>query len=102
MVVSDWNSEESLRACCKGVDVLVHLAAMNAVECAADPVAALIVNAVATTMLLEAAKKEKVRRFVYLSTAHFRGNMAAADSSLRNQPSGCGRCSHGRRSSGAD
>jgi UDP-glucose 4-epimerase len=74
MVVSDWNSEESLRACCKGVDVLVHLAAMNAVECAADPVAALIVNAVATTRLLEAAKKEKVRRFVYLSTAHVYGS----------------------------
>jgi UDP-glucose 4-epimerase len=57
-----------------GVDVIVHLAAMNAIECAADPVAALIVNAVATTRLLEAAKKEKVRRFVYLSTAHVYGS----------------------------
>ena len=72
--IVNWASNESLRASCAGVDVVVHLAAMNAGESAGDPVGALMINGVATVRLLEAAKAMGVRRFVYLSTAHVYGN----------------------------
>jgi UDP-glucose 4-epimerase len=74
IMVSDWAQEDTLRACCQGIDVIIHLAAMNSPDCEANPVEALAVNVLATARLLEAAKKEKVRRFVYLSTAHVYGS----------------------------
>jgi UDP-glucose 4-epimerase len=70
MVVADWESETSLQKICAGVDVIVHLAAMNAADCIANPVGALAMNGVATVRLLQAARSAGVRRFIYLSTAH--------------------------------
>jgi UDP-glucose 4-epimerase len=43
---------------------------MNAQDCAADPLAALEVNGLATARLIAAASRSRVRRFIYLSTAH--------------------------------
>lgn len=74
MAVIDWLSDGSLRTCCSGMDAIVHLAAMNADDCAANPVAALEFNAVATARLLQAAVHAGVRRFLYLSTAHVYGS----------------------------
>ena len=48
VAVIDWRSDESLRACCSGIDCIVHLAAMNAPDCALSPVAALEINTVGT------------------------------------------------------
>lgn len=73
-VFMDWSSQESLLACCRGMDAVVHCAAMNAADCMADPVAALTVNVLSTARLLQAAKVQGVRRFIYLSTAHVYGN----------------------------
>jgi UDP-glucose 4-epimerase len=72
--IVDWACIESLKASCADVDVVVHLAAMNAGDSANDPVSALMVNGVATIRLLEAAKAMGVRRFIYLSTAHVYGS----------------------------
>ena len=74
VAVIDWRSDESLRACCSGIDCIVHLAAMNASDCAVSPVAALEINTVATARLLQAAMDAGVRRFLYLSTAHVYGS----------------------------
>jgi len=65
-----WDSAPGLEQICDGVDVIVHLARMNARDCTADPVAALEFNAVATARLLRAAVRRGVKRFIYLSTAH--------------------------------
>ena len=65
-----WDSPEKLLKICEGIDAVIHLAAMNADDCAADPVAALEFNAGATSKLLNAALKKGVRRFIYFSTAH--------------------------------
>lgn len=70
VVPTSWRDPESLRLACSGVDTILHLAAMNEVEAAQDPIGALEVNAVATVRLVEAAKAAKVTRFIYLSTAH--------------------------------
>jgi len=65
-----WDDVEMLKHCCKGVDLVIHAAGMNAQDCAADPVAALAFNGVATARLVSAACSAGVKRFIYLSTAH--------------------------------
>jgi UDP-glucose 4-epimerase len=65
-----WDSEESLRRFCRDADAVVHLAGMNAQECAADCVAALEVNGMNTARLVRAAASQGVRRLIYFSTAH--------------------------------
>lgn len=68
--ITCWNDLQSLRKACAGVDTILHLAAMNEIDSERDPVGALEINGVATARLLEAAKAENVKRFVYFSTAH--------------------------------
>lgn len=65
-----WNDEAALERSCKGVDVIIHAAGMNAQDCAADPVAALAFNGLATAKLAAAASRASVKKFIYLSTAH--------------------------------
>lgn len=69
-----WESLASLEEICTGVDASLHLAGMNAQDCAVDPVAALTVNGVTTARLLQAAVRCGVKRFIYLSTAHVYGS----------------------------
>ena len=68
-----WKSITNLRGICKDVDVILHLAAMNARDCLVTPRAAHEFNAIATESLLEAAVHSGVKRFIYLSTAHVYG-----------------------------
>lgn len=56
-----------------GVDTVIHLAALNEIDCDRDPLAALDVNGMASLRLLRAAEVAKVRRFIYFSTAHVYG-----------------------------
>ena len=65
-----WDDEATLKHRCKDVDVIIHAAGMNAQDCAADPVAALTFNGLATARLVVAASQANVKKFVYLSTAH--------------------------------
>ena len=66
----DWDSQSSLDAACKDVDVVVHSCGMNAKDSGADPLAALLVNGVGTARLRLAASRAGVRRIIYFSTAH--------------------------------
>jgi UDP-glucose 4-epimerase len=66
----DWRSIASLQKACTGVDAVIHAAGMNASACAADPVAALEFNGLATARLVEAAIAMNVASFFYCSTAH--------------------------------
>lgn len=66
----NWGDDRSLERCCHDVDILIQAAGMNAQDCAANPVAALEFNGVATTRLVAAASRVGVQRFIYLSTAH--------------------------------
>ena len=69
-----WNDVVALECSCRNVDVVIQAAGMNAQECAANPVAALGFNGVATANLVAAASGVGVRRFIYLSTAHVYAN----------------------------
>ena len=65
-----WDSTDSLKLICTGVDAVIHAAGMNAQDCARDPVRALNVNGLATANLLQASIEQGVKRFIYISTAH--------------------------------
>lgn len=73
VVTSDWSDERALRQLCEGMDAVIHLAGMNAADCAHDPVGALAFNGLATARLARALTHTRVGRFVYLSTAHVYG-----------------------------
>jgi UDP-glucose 4-epimerase len=68
----DLTQPETLRGIGDGVEAVVHLAALNEVVCAGDPVAALRVNVEGTLNLLEAAGTD-LRTMVYVSTFHVYG-----------------------------
>jgi UDP-glucose 4-epimerase len=74
VVQTPWDLPQGLEKICSGVDTIVHLAGMNAQDCATDSAAAVEVNAIATASLLEAAIRQKVKRFIYLSTVHVYGS----------------------------
>jgi UDP-glucose 4-epimerase len=65
-----WDSAGGLDDACAGVDVIIQAAGLNAQACYSDPVAALEFNGAATGRLLQTAIRQKVRRFIYVSTAH--------------------------------
>jgi len=69
-VQTRWDSPSKLARVCEGVDAVIHLAGMNAGDCAADPSSALRVNGLSTSHLLQAAIQQGTKRFIYLSTAH--------------------------------
>ena len=70
VVQTEWHDTDVLEYCCRGVDQVIHAAGMNAEDCAADPVAALEFNGLATARLATVAEKVGIKRFIYLSTAH--------------------------------
>jgi UDP-glucose 4-epimerase len=65
-----WDDVAGFEHHCKGVDVIIHAAGMNAKDCVYDPKAALEFNGVATARLVAAARRASVKKFIYLSTAH--------------------------------
>lgn len=70
VVQVDWDDGPGLEKICGGVDVVIQAAGMNAQDCAADPIASLEFNGLATARLVSAAMQADVKRFIYLSTAH--------------------------------
>lgn len=69
----------SLKAACKDVDVVIHLAALNEIDSGKDPLQALRVNGEGTLNLINAAIANKVKRIIYFSTFHVYGLNAFGD-----------------------
>jgi UDP-glucose 4-epimerase len=76
VVEADVADAASLAGCCEGIDVVVHAAALNAQQAAADPRAAALVNGLGTRNVLDEAARAGVKRFVFLSTIHVYGPLA--------------------------
>ena len=68
-----FESHISLMEACNGVEVVIHLAAMNSQDSFNSPEKALMVNGLNTLNLLDAAEKSKVLKFIYFSTIHVYG-----------------------------
>ena len=81
-----WDSPRDLQEVCSDVDAIVHLAGMNAQDCAADPAAAMEVNAAATTRLLQAAIRQRVKRFIFMSTVHIYGSSLTGEITEETKP----------------
>jgi UDP-glucose 4-epimerase len=73
VVETNWTSFEQLQSICENIDIVIHLAAMDASQSLVYPVEALEMNGVGTARLLNAAISKKVRKFIYLSTSHVYG-----------------------------
>jgi UDP-glucose 4-epimerase len=71
---------------CRGVAAVVHLAALNENDCAADPLAAALVNGVGTWRLLHAAVQQGVKKFIFFSTARVYGEPLAGELTERTLP----------------
>lgn len=69
-VAIDWTSQRQLDIVCDSVDCIVHLAGMNAGQCAKAGAEELAADVKATELLVNAAINKKVKRFIYLSSAH--------------------------------
>ena len=76
VVQADVTDSHALEAALKGVDTVVHLAAVNEIDSAEDPDLALEVNGRRTYLLLRACASRGVRRFIYFSTFHVYGPWA--------------------------
>lgn len=56
------------------VDLCVHVAAAHEIVCSKDPLLAMTVNVLGTRALIEWCIKQKITRFIYVSTFHVFGN----------------------------
>lgn len=84
-IQTDWMSDESLLKTCSGIDLIIHLAGMNAQDSTKNPELAFEINAGATNRLLRAAIQNNVKRFIYLSTAHVYGSHLAGEITEKTQ-----------------
>ncbi len=73
VVTADFGGDGDMTSLCQGMDAVVHLAALNAQQCADDPDLAARVNVTGTKNLFDAAMGKGVKRFIYVSTAHIYG-----------------------------
>jgi UDP-glucose 4-epimerase len=69
-ITIDWYDRSSIERSCENIDEVIHTAGVNAKDSLEDPAAALWFNGVATATLVKAAIKQKVKQFIYFSTAH--------------------------------
>lgn len=65
-----WDDFSELKLACRNVDMIIHAAGVNAFDAENDPIQALSFNGVCTARLVNAACSAKVKKFLYLSTAH--------------------------------
>lgn len=73
VILGDVTDEKSLNNCCRGIDVVIHTAAVNEIVAAQDPHKALDVSGNGTLNLLKVASRARVKLFIFFSTFHVYG-----------------------------
>ena len=87
-VDADITDYSAMSAAMEGVDYVFHLAAESRLQPAIEnPINAVTKNCVGTTVVLQAARNEGVKRFIYSSTSSGYGNNPAP--SVETQPDDC-------------
>jgi len=72
-----WDDDNNIMDLCDNIDVIIHLAGVNAKNSVIDPFRAWNFNAQTTNRFIKIAINKKVRRFIYFSTAHvYSGNLS--------------------------
>jgi UDP-glucose 4-epimerase len=72
--ILNWESERSMKDNCSGVDVIFHLAGLNAKSCEEDPARAYSFNTIITLKFFEIAQSENVGKFIYFSSGQVYGS----------------------------
>jgi len=67
-ILTNWDEPEL--SFCKGYDLIIHAAGMNAQECRKDPQLAIEFNGETTERLVKKAASYGCKKFFYLSTVH--------------------------------
>tara|TARA_B110000858_G_scaffold26993_1_gene28250 strand:- start:12394 stop:13344 length:951 start_codon:yes stop_codon:yes gene_type:complete len=70
----DWNKEESIDEAVNNIDVIIHMAALNAEECSENEDLAYQVNVLNTKKIIDSAIRKNVSKIIYLSTIHVYGS----------------------------
>jgi UDP-glucose 4-epimerase len=70
----DWSNLNEIENKCRDIDVVVHAAGMNSYDSGKDPLSALSFNGLGTANLVTGAINARVKRFIYISTAHVYSN----------------------------
>ncbi len=70
----NWRSETSILEVCQGMDIIIHLASLNAYNSKKNPSEAYEVNCLNSDKLLSSAISNKVKKIIYLSTIHVYGS----------------------------
>ncbi|MFH1840196.1 MAG: NAD(P)-dependent oxidoreductase [Nanoarchaeota archaeon] len=73
IIFGDVTDIDSLKSCCNDIDLVIHLAAINEIDCVNNPKLAYLVNCLGTQNMLEVAKLAGCSRFIYFSTFHVYG-----------------------------
>ena len=86
----DWSDTHSLINACSNIDAIIHASGMNASECFASPELALEINCENTKRLADAAQKNNVSNFIFISTAHvytsLNGTITEESETLNSHP----------------
>ena len=70
----DWTNIKNIEKICEGIDVIIHTVGLNAENSKKNPKKANLVKKSITYNILSAANKKKVKKFIYISTAHVYSN----------------------------
>jgi len=77
------NDKPRLRELCNNIDCVIHLATLSHQKSALNPKQAHLINVEGTRNLIEACIDQKVKKFIYFSTAH----VYSSDESIINEDS---------------
>ena len=80
----DISDGEACRQACQGVSYVFHLAALGSVQRSVeDPLSTHQANATGTLNMLQAAKEQGVKRFIYASSSSVYGNVSSDPEEVR-------------------
>jgi len=80
----DISDGETCRKACQGVSCVFHLAALGSVQRSVeDPLSTHQANATGTLNMLQAAKEQGVKRFIYASSSSVYGNVSSDPEEVR-------------------
>lgn len=68
------DAKETYDSYLEGIDVVIHLAAMNEIDCVKHPFQAIEVNVMQTLKWIKAAERASCSQFIYFSTIHVYGS----------------------------
>ncbi len=85
-IAGDVTEARSVERAVEGIECVVHLACLPLNQSAQDPTHALRVNVEGTVLLLEAARRVGIKRFVFASTGQVYGGQARLPNAETNVP----------------